>query len=99
MSASGKSAEGCAGVATLRRGMIGTDQHFLLGWNVKGSSLPNCSGMPDFWNLSKRACVRWQASRTISGVDATGLVFVAGAAAAAALCAATASVVAAVVAV
>jgi hypothetical protein len=36
---------------------------------VKGSSLPNRSGMPNCWNLAARAFDRWQASWIICSVD------------------------------
>jgi hypothetical protein len=44
-------------------------QHALVGSKVKGSSLPNRSGMPNSWNLAARAFVRWQASKIMSSVD------------------------------
>src|SRR5215510_901256 len=42
------------------------------GLNVKGSSLPNCSGVPFCRNLSLRAFDRWQAPRIICGVAELG---------------------------
>jgi hypothetical protein len=44
-----------------------------LGSNVKGSSLPNCSGVPFCRNLALRALARWQASWIICAVAEVGL--------------------------
>ena len=46
-----------------------------LGSNVKGSSLPNCSGVPFCRNLALRAFDRWQASWIICGVAEDGFDF------------------------
>src|SRR5262249_18036931 len=47
-------------------------QHGVLGSNVKGSSLPHCSGVPFCRNLALRAFDRWQASWIICGVADLG---------------------------
>jgi len=48
------------------------EQPGAFGSNVKGSSLPNCSGVPFCRNLALRAFDRWQASWIICGVAEVG---------------------------